>query len=92
VSMPMISRGDAQALMPERVSNAARAAETRRSAAGRGTVAADGKVAVGGRHVGKVYRSGRAWRARTSAGQLPGLHGTKQEAVGALVLAHEGRA
>ena len=90
MSMPMISRGDAQALMPEQVSNAARTAETRRQAAGRATVGPDGKVHVDGKHVGKVYKSGRAWRARTKTGQLPGMHGTKQEAVGALVL-HTGR-
>jgi hypothetical protein len=82
----MTTRSNAQALMPEQVSNAARTSEGRRQAAGRASVGADGKVHAGGKHVGHVYRSGKAWRARTKGGQLPGLHATKQEAIGALVL------
>jgi hypothetical protein len=84
----MIGRGDAQALMPEQVSDAARSSTARRSAATRATVGADGKVHTDGKHVGHVFRAGRAWRARTKGGKLLGLHGTKQEAVGALVLHH----
>lgn len=87
MSSPIISRADAAALTPEQTSPAF----DRRDAATRGAVRADGTVHVAGKHVGRVYRAGLAWRARTRGGQQLGLHTSRQEAVGALVRHHEGR-
>lgn len=88
----MVGRGDVQALMPEQVNGSmAKRMDARRHAATRGVASADGRVTTGGGlHLGHVERTGRAWRARTRTGKVLGLHPTKQQAVGALVLRHEG--
>lgn len=87
----MISRSDAAPLMPEQV-NSSMLSESRRQAATRGHVGGDGKVRHQGRQViGSVHKtSGMAWRARDPKGNLIGLHASKAEAAGALVLRHEG--
>jgi hypothetical protein len=89
---PMITRADASPMMPEAVNGSmlARSSEARRKAGTRAAVGADGKVKLGGHtHVGSVHKSGRAWRARDPKGQQVGLHSSKLEAAGALVMRHE---
>jgi hypothetical protein len=85
--LPMIGRDDAAALMPEQVNTSM----GRAHAGSRAHVAADGKVRHRGRQViGSVHKTaGMAWRARDPKGNLIGLHATKTEAAGALVLRHE---
>jgi hypothetical protein len=88
--MPMISRADAAPMMPEQV-NTSTMPESRRRAAVRAHVGGDGKVRHQGQQViGTVHKtSGLAWRARDPKGNVIGLHSSKAEAAGALVLRHE---